>query len=160
MYSAAAVANAFLDLACADGKPLTHMKIQKLAYISHGWNLALSGDALFYDSIKAWQYGPVIPNLYDDLKQFGGRPVTEKIPLLRSQAEIDPQSREMEIIRMVWRSYGKFAATTLSAITHKPDTPWSVTWSDNPYGLISDEIIKQHYLKLKDVRLQPQPQPA
>ena len=160
MYSAATVANVFLDLANEDAKPLTHMKIQKLVYISHGWNLALSGDALSYDSIRAWQYGPVIPNLYAELKRFGGRPVTEKVPLLPTQAEIDPAGPEMRIVRMVWRSYGKLAAPTLSAITHKPDTPWSVTWSENPYGTINDEVIKQHYLKLKDERFRPKRQPA
>ena len=160
MYSAAAVANVFLDLAGKDNS-LTHMKVQKLVYISHGWSLVLLDDhGLVYDEIKAWPYGPVIPDLYDSLKHYGGRRIDSHVPMLPVQAVVEPGSKEFGMIRNVWESYGKFSAYVLSSITHQPDTPWRKTWDDNPYGPITNDVIKEHYLKLNERRRSRQQQPA
>ena len=44
------------------------MKVLKLVYISHGFHLALTNDPLIKENVMAWQYGPVIPELYFQLK--------------------------------------------------------------------------------------------
>jgi uncharacterized phage-associated protein len=160
MYSAAAIANVFLTISRENEKPITHMKLQKLTYISQGWSLALLDQSLFYDEIRAWQYGPVIPNLYEKLRKYGGKPIDEIIPLDPRQATVEPDCPEMALLKRVWDGYSKYSALTLSAITHRPETPWSTTWSDNPYGSIDDDVIKTHYLKLRDARLKPREQAA
>ena len=149
MYSAAAVANAFLQLAKQENKSLTNMKLQKLVYIAHGWSLALLDMPLLSDEVRAWQWGPVIPSLYEQLKHYGSGVVTEPVAAFD---EVPPNSQEMQVIRGVWRSYGKHDPFWQSAITHQKGTPWSETWSESHYSTIDPERIKRHYLYLKNVR--------
>src|SRR5437870_3577302 len=77
-YEARAIANYFLDLAKLANQELNPMKIQKLVYYAHGWNLALDGQPLIDEAVEAWTYGPVIPSLYHEFKKYGGGPITSK----------------------------------------------------------------------------------
>ena len=53
-------------------------KIMKfLPYISHDYTLALTDQKLFSDSVEAWKYGPVIPNIYQEFKHYGGGEITK-----------------------------------------------------------------------------------
>ena len=70
MYSAIAVANCFLDIADAQSRPITPLKIQKLVYIAHGWHLAIYEEPLIVELVEAWKWGPVIPLLYHEFKNF------------------------------------------------------------------------------------------
>lgn len=149
-YNAEAVANAFLELAKRDGKRLTNMQLQKLVYIAHGWSLALLRKPLLDTDVQAWEWGPVIPKLYNRLKKYGAGYVTELIP---SDDTVDPDSEEMSIIERVWEAYGDFNGPQLSAITHTEGTPWSLTWKSRPYGEIERGLIAQHYLQLLDERV-------
>ncbi|ENO5268794.1 DUF4065 domain-containing protein, partial [Escherichia coli] len=80
-YSAAAVANAFIDKAKrGEIKDLTPMKLQKLLFYTQSWHLKLfNGRPLFYDLFARWPYGPVIPHLYHMLKKYRGDEIQEMI---------------------------------------------------------------------------------
>jgi uncharacterized phage-associated protein len=143
MYSAEPVANAFLDLARRDGKFLTNMQLQKLVYIAHGYSLAKLRQPLFYNNIHAFEWGPVIPNLYKTLQKYRAGEVKDYI--LTNEPPISEDSQEMEIIREVWQDYGELSGFELSALTHRPGTPWSETWRTNQFGVIPDELIAEYY---------------
>jgi len=143
MYSAESVANAFLDLARRSEKSLTNMQLQKLVYIAHGYSLAKLRQPLFHNNIHAFEWGPVIPNLYKTLRHYGADEVKDYISTEASP--ISEDSAEMEIIREVWQDYGDFSGLELSDLTHRKGTPWSETWRNNQFGVISDESIAEHY---------------
>src|SRR4051812_38412301 len=74
-----AIANYFLDLAEMDNEKIQPLKMQKLVYFAHGWYMAFMGDPikpLLDEYVEAWQYGPVIPDLYHAFKSFGSNPIT------------------------------------------------------------------------------------
>jgi hypothetical protein len=48
-----AVGNWLLDRAEEQGESLTAMKLQKLAYVSHGWHLAVFDEPLTHDPVEA-----------------------------------------------------------------------------------------------------------
>ncbi len=148
MYSALAVANAFLELAERDDKQLSNMQLQKLVYIAHGFNLALLGEPLFYNNVHAWEWGPVIPKLYKLLRKYGAGLVTDKLQLPEEEQPVDPASREMSIINNVWTAYGKFTGAKLSAMTHREGSPWSKVWQEKQYAVIPTEIIAENYQQL------------
>ncbi|MFB9087115.1 DUF4065 domain-containing protein [Erwinia tracheiphila] len=80
-YSATAVANAFIEKAIKRQVPdLTPMKLQKLLFYVQSWHLKLyDGKTLFEESFMRWKFGPVIPNLYHELKRYGSSPIDKKI---------------------------------------------------------------------------------
>ena len=143
MYSAESAANAFLDLARRDEKSLTNMQLQKLVFIAHGYSLAKLGVPLFHNNIHAYELGPVIPNLYKTLKRYGAGEVKDYIQT--DAPPITEDSPEMEIIREVWEEYGELSGFELSDLTHRKGTPWSETWRMNQFGVISDDLIAEHY---------------
>ena len=143
MPSAESVANAFLDLARRNEKSLTNMQLQKLVYIAHGYSLAKLRQPLFYNNIHAFKWGPVIPNLYKTLNQYGADEVKE--PIATDEPPIGEDSLEMEIVREVWQEYKELSGVQLSALTHRKGSPWSETWKINPFGVISDELIAEYY---------------
>ncbi|MCY4000360.1 MAG: DUF4065 domain-containing protein, partial [Bacteroidetes bacterium] len=64
-----------LFIASHSGRNLTPMQLIKLSYIAHGWTLGISGEPLFNDTVEAWRYGPVVPDIYHTYKEFGHSPI-------------------------------------------------------------------------------------
>lgn len=150
-YSVYAVANAFIELANKESNSnLTNMKLQKLVYIAQGFALAIRQDGLFNENVHAFQWGPVIPELYEEVKHYGRNPITGKIPLspFDTPINLDDASFASNVIKTVWKKYGKFTAAQLSTITHKPGTPWDSVWKDTEYGIIPVDLIRYHYRDL------------
>jgi len=154
MYSAAAIANAFLELAKRDGKSLTNMQLQKLVYIAHGWMLGITGQSLIKNKVEAWAWGPVIPDLYHPLKKYGSGIVDEPLP---AKATLEAETAEMLVTSAVWAGYGDLSALQLSAITHKDGTPWSQVRQQNParHAEIPNRLIAEHYQQLLHERANP-----
>ncbi len=165
-YSAKAVANAFLDIAEANEKRVSPLKLQKLVYLAHGWNLAIQGQPLVDDEYaEAWQYGPVFPSLYHEFKDFGKSPVTSKASEFDMteafdynmyQPEIPEADKESwDLLDRIWEIYGQFSGLVLSDVTHRPNTPWHQIWNSSGgrrNADIPNEIIKSHYEDLAKSR--------
>ncbi len=161
-YPATAIANEFIEL--SGGKSLSPMKLMKLVYFAHGWYLALTGKPLIQERIEAWQFGPVIPRLYQDFKQYGSGDITQ--PTLefrfsngrtgfhetRVHEGEDPAENEeaLDVIHQVWEIYGKHSATKLSNATHMQGTPWSAIYREGARSLvIPNELIGQYFQSLQ-----------
>lgn len=126
MFETAAIANEFLELGESEGNPISPMKLQKLVYFAHGWNLALFDRLLVNEQVECWEYGPVFRSLYRLVKRYGADPITESIEsagrVPRLPLNADEQTRSL--IRTVWDSYKQHSAIKLSSMTHTPDGPW------------------------------------
>jgi uncharacterized phage-associated protein len=124
---------------------ILQMKLLKLAYISHGWMLGVYNKPLLKEKAEAWQYGPVIPSLYQRYKQFGGGQITD-VPKAEPKG-LSPE--EKDVIGQVWNIYGKYNGLQLSALTHQVGTPWDITRKAAcANAVISDELIQDHYQSL------------
>lgn len=162
-HSVASVANEFLSRARAEGLPLTHMQLQKLPYIAHGWGLAILKEPLISVTPRAWRYGPVYPSLYEALSRYRADPVDDFVrendnDILANTrgAPIreDFSSSEKKLIDMVWKKYKGKEGIELSALTHEPDTPWFKTWHEGGRNTpIQNEIISEHYNALLEKNL-------
>jgi uncharacterized phage-associated protein len=66
------VANYFLSKADPEaGDVISNLKLQKLLYYAQGFHLAIYGERLFIEQIKAWKHGPVVPDIYHHFKKHG-----------------------------------------------------------------------------------------
>jgi len=61
---------------CANGNwGVTNLALQKILYLAHMVHLGRTGQRLIDDEFEAWDYGPVNPKLYRDVKMFGDKPI-------------------------------------------------------------------------------------
>lgn len=154
-YSAIKVANEFLRLAreSTPARTLTPLQLMKLVYIAHGWSLALRDKPLLSDTVEAWKYGPVVPDLYQRLKQFGSSGISEYLP--EGIWAFGPALNEDDkaLVADVFSKYGKFNGVQLSNLTHLPGTPWAEVYEPNTFGIeIPDASISAHYKQLAKSR--------
>lgn len=152
---ARAVANYLLAKAEVDQKPLSHLQLQKLTYLAHGWMLGLSGRPLIGQPVHAWPYGPVIPAVYQAFKQAGNGRITGRATYYDPNAGWRPFEPAMDeyakaVVDSVWAVYGGMSGGQLITLTHQPGTPWEqVTRGKRPDEVrdvpIPDEIIRRYY---------------
>jgi len=155
-YDARAVANYFLDLAKKEGRTIDPMGIQKLVYFAHGWNLAMYGTPLISQRVEAWDYGPVIRDLYGDFKRFGNLPVegpvlalkmepgTMKVRLTKPELIGHAPAETLSLLDRVWEVYKPFTSIQLANMTHVPGSPWK-TARDQNLSVISDDLIRNWF---------------
>lgn len=149
-YSAMAVANAFIKRKKEGVLPdLTPMKLQKLLYFAQAHYLRHYRSPLIDDFFARWTYGPVIPSLYHEFKEygagqiadFGGHIVLENGSYARKRPIIaDEDVQGWAIVDAIVSSYGKFSGPQLSSITHQPGTPWSIGGGDGT-PITNDQLL-------------------
>ena len=123
MYDALGIAKYFIKIASPEEEDIiTNLKLQKLLYYAQGFNLALYEKPLFGEQIRAWQYGPVVPEVYDDYKEYSANPIPQP-----DDFDIDQYDQETrELLDEVYEVYGQYTAPTLMRFTHK-ELPWKST---------------------------------
>jgi uncharacterized phage-associated protein len=164
-FPALAVANEFLEISKAEGVSLSPMKLQKLVYFAHGWCLVLTGKPLIRERIEAWQYGPVIPSIYQELKGVGNGAIPEpatdlvehdgkiyfKVVTLDDFPDSEEKRNAREIIARVFARYGRYSAIQLSNATHLDGTPWRQVYQEGQRSVpIPNETIKEYFQGLAD----------
>ncbi|HEV8070310.1 MAG TPA: type II toxin-antitoxin system antitoxin SocA domain-containing protein [Planctomycetaceae bacterium] len=169
-YSAAAIANEFIDLAAASGESLTQMRLQKLVFFAHGWHLAIYGKPLLDEQVEAWKFGPVIRSLYRELRESGDKPIRGKIVKWKTTGRFktpeftlseyvpglhdhpDKAAETKAFLRRVWDVYRPYTAIQLSNMTHAPGSPWETVYrsysGDVPKGTDIPTDTIQRYFEL------------
>ncbi len=142
-----AVAQYLINRCAESGDPaVTPMQLIKLVYIAHGYMLGKHGRPLLDETVQAWQYGPVVPSVYQAVKKFQSAPVTD-IPCGSDQVEFTQE--EVGVMDMVAKNYGNRSGVMLSSATHRPGTPWQKTWAASGKNApISNDLIESFYVDL------------
>jgi uncharacterized phage-associated protein len=154
LYRSMAVANWFIDHVRA----VSPLKLQKLIYYAHGWNLALRDGPLIDELIEAWEYGPVVPSVYHEFKQYGNQPIAKHGTVLEVSPErkiqifapVIPIEHEVtgKLLNKIVEVFGSYSALQLSADTHRPGTPWRTVRDAHPDRRnvdIPDELIQDYF---------------
>jgi uncharacterized phage-associated protein len=146
-HDSRAVANEILRQAREVGRALTPMQVIKLVYFAHGWTLALLRKPLIRHQVEAWQYGPVVREVYWALGSYGKQPIAASIKDQFGQpyrAGLSPDERA--VLRSVVKNYSHLHAYELSDLTHLPGTPWSeARKNDTRRQLITDASIQEYF---------------
>lgn len=148
MHSSIQVANKLLEIARSKDLTLTPMQLIKLVYLCHGWMLGLHGRPLLKESVEAWRYGPVVRNLYSNVKKFRDQPVDEILAanFWRSNKDSEFDTDEADVIEQVFDLYGNMSGITLSNLTHQKNSPWEITCSlAGQNKVIPNDLIEEHY---------------
>jgi uncharacterized phage-associated protein len=141
--SALDVANYFLFRAeREDQELLSNLKLQKLVYYAQGIHLAMHGKILFRDRIEAWDYGPVVPELYHLYKEHGAGGIP-------AESDFDPSGIDkntLDFLDEIFDAFGQFSAIRLMEISHK-DKCWKETAQGMEISPSSMEKCLKKYIK-------------
>lgn len=134
MHDARGIANYLLDRAASKALPITSMTLLKVLYFAHAWHLAKFDTPLVAQPFEAWKYGPVNRVVYDQIKQFGAKPIEGRLrtfdPNLCKFVEADRavDQSTAHLLNHTFDYYSQFHAFTLSDLTHESGSPWEQIW--------------------------------
>ncbi|MEH0195157.1 type II toxin-antitoxin system antitoxin SocA domain-containing protein [Caulobacter sp. CCNWLY153] len=153
------VGNAILAVARREGFALSNLPFNKIVYFAHAWYLAHYGEPLVDSGFEAWQYGPVHPQIYRQMRQYGDQVITgwltridldtgEDVPV-----EVKLDERAMAHIEQMTRFYGCKSAYWLVQKTHEPGAPWDQVWTAAeekpvPGMVIPDSVTEAYYREI------------
>lgn len=143
--------------ACArSGWSLSDLKLQKILYLAHMlYAGATQGNKSLIDGhFEAWQYGPVLPDLYRWTKLFGSAPIPSG--LFRNVGDIDDERAEAKIIDRAVAVFGGLSAWRLVQIVHDKKSAWVRLYDRSK----RDIVISQPEIVAEYARRFPQRQPA
>lgn len=143
-----AVADYFISKADPQaGDPMTHLKLQKLAYYAQAWHLALLDAPLVADGFEAWVHGPVARSLYDRFQAHGWQPIGPDQMTSNPEQTLPADTRVF--LDEIWEVYGQYTAKHLEAFTHI-ERPWTearegLSPIERSAAPISVETMKAYY---------------
>jgi uncharacterized phage-associated protein len=119
---------------------LSHLKLQKILFFTAAWYAANKDARLFDEDIYAWKYGPVVPDIYDELKRFSSRDLLKEDQFKDVALKINEDPELDDDIKSVLEHYGKMSTYELVARTHNE---W--VWRKNYGG--SNELMPFEEIK-------------
>lgn len=124
----------------SQGEIISNLKLQKMLYYMQGFFIAVFDKKLFENELEAWQYGPVVKEMYYYFKDFGSGAIS-----LKDNTEILTLSNEEnELFNEVMTEYGQFSAIKLMNMTHE-ELPWRKIFNENPQGVIPYDLLKEYF---------------
>lgn len=154
-YDGRAVANFVLDFCEERGVVVTNLSLQKIIYFCHVWSLIELNKPLIRHSFEAWEFGPVLPYLYREFRDYDRSPIVERAK------QIDPSDGGHRIVKYILDRdtesllertvafYSRLRASDLVALSHAEGGPWHEVWnhpgSVNPGMKIDNARIVEFY---------------
>lgn len=124
-YSASQIANYFSFKSQSDEELPSNLKLQKLVYYAQGLHIVCYGHPLYKEKIKAWKYGPVVPDLYHAYKRYGASGVPPEDNFSPESIDLDTR----EFLNEIYTVFGQFSAFRLMDSTHQ-DKCWQDAYPD------------------------------
>ena len=161
MENPLAVANCMIRLAIINNNPPTHMKLQKLIYFAHGWNLAFYDEPLTDKIFQAWHSGPALIDVYQKFRLYGNERITKPyIGLTYSEEEqnykfyepsIQDRERTLQLLQRTCKAYGIYFGYELAKMIDVKNSPWKMMWTKYagvPDIEIPNDLIKDYFKDL------------
>ena len=154
-YDPRSIANIILDIADNSNIQITNLSLNKIIYFIHAWYLAKTGAPLIDAKIEAWEYGPVIREVYSEFKKFGASEINgrayrfdvDKLQKVLCADSVSPD--DLVFIEDQFSRYGHFGVGKLVGISHEKGGPWDVVYNRsgrvNPGMEISNELIRAYF---------------
>lgn len=143
MVSALNVGNSILDRAFAENIDITPMKLQKIIYFVYRGYLRETKRPLFNERFEVWKYGPVIPSVYANFKQYGANAIKKYATENDGRVLIvneDSSPIFKKVMDNVWSHCKLLDGIYLSSLTHKKGTAWRKAFENQQTYLLDSDI--------------------
>ncbi len=129
-------------------KMLSPKQVQKILYYAYSIYLIKynneydenSMNRLFDDKIEAWEHGPVIRSVYEQLRPYGYS--YDRIRLIGSRHLSDTKTENF--INKILMVYGQYSGYELEKMTHN-EAPWNLAMAKGRNVVISDSDIYTYF---------------
>lgn len=158
MYNVMDVARYVINYSNDRGISISNLKLQKLLYFIQAYYLGVKkGDACFREDFQAWNFGPVIPEVYREYKNYGSSNISRINKYFKTTKNIlDTKlvpyddsvicDEDKQDINAVVEGFANYSATDLVNITHNQD-PWLNSYIPGCNVPISKNAIKEYFCK-------------
>lgn len=161
MYHAIDVSRFIINYSNEKDYGISNLKLQKVLYFVQAYFLMETEDhsPCFSEDIQAWNFGPVVPEVYYEYKQYG----SNNIPYIKYYIEFDKQDiwntrridykneiqlEDQNMIKDVVDTLSKYSASDLVDITHR-QSPWKDAYKPYANNVITIESMKRYFLDEK-----------
>lgn len=122
---------------------ISNLSVQKIIYFCHMFHLGKNnGNVLIDQLFEAWDYGPVLPTLYRELRIFGAAPI-ESLFFYRTENIEDRNIASL--VEDVAGDLVKREPWQLVALTHSKDGAWAKNYFPGTNKSIPNEDILEEY---------------
>ena len=146
MYRAISVAHYIVEYCNSIGRGISNLKLQKILYFVQAEFLVSTADnsPCFSDAIEAWDFGPVVPNVYRQYKIYGSAmiPSNPNDEFLDFYESIKPEHKKM--IESIVDEAANLTAYDLVQITHN-QTPWKVAYRKGWNREITNQSLLNYF---------------
>lgn len=139
MYKVLVIADHIIERCNEMRSPISNLKLQKILYFVQAEFLVTIGEVCFRETIEAWDFGPVVPIVYQRYKVYG----SANIPYYQSRIRYRIQPDDLEILDGIIDECAGYSASMLVEITHR-QTPWKKAYR-SASKIITPESIKEYF---------------
>lgn len=138
MYSVLNIAKYIIDKCTKDRFPISNLQLQKILYYIQREFLQ-QGINAFSEEIEAWQFGPVVPEVYKQYCGFGALPI-------RMRYEVGLEPNDANIVNAIIEKKRILNPWDMVGDTHSPGKAWDLIYRD---GLGDHQIIPKELIRSK-----------
>ncbi len=138
MYAALDLAKYIVYKCVNDNEPISNLQLQKILYSIQKYYLQRSGEPFFADDIEAWQFGPVVPNVYYHYCGYGAMPISNATDVVSFDINI------LKNINIIVEEKRKVSPWLLVLETHRPGGAWDRVYQN---GIGNHQVIPLTYIK-------------
>ena len=139
MYKALDIARYIIFYCKENGYYISNLKLQKILYFVQAEFLVSIQIPCFRENIEAWDFGPVVPEVYHEYKHFGSSNIIED-----STDIIDLSERDKVLLEGIVDECSHYSASKLVEITHN-QRPWMNAYEKYCNNVISNESIREYF---------------
>lgn len=157
-YLAQDVARYIINYSNDQNYGVSNLKLQKLLYFVQAFFLINTKEKCpcFSNLIEAWDFGPVVPDVYHEYKQYGSTDIPKinsffifnsENPWSVSTVDYDNSiidGSDKKLINEVVNHFANYSATDLVAITHQ-QAPWKNAYKPYQNNIITNEAISEYF---------------
>ena len=141
MYRALDIAHYIIQRCNTTNRTIINLKLQKILYFVQAEFLVTKNQPCFVEEIQAWDFGPVVPDVYYQYRMFG----SANIPCLgKNRAAQIISLGDKKILDGIIDECAKYSASALVELTHK-QTPWIEAYKPGWNNEITKECIKEYF---------------
>ena len=116
-----------------------NLRLQKLLYYTQAVSLYQTGKPAFDDEIEAWDYGPVVPNVYREYRECGFDEISDG-----GLPDHPLPEDTIECVDLVLGYYGEMSGNALIRQTHS-ELPWKEAYKKGRNTPITTKAIEDYY---------------